>query len=87
LVLRKMMLLSRVSVAQNPENAVAFSKSIITNVHNNKKENGHQTVSVFFLWLREEDSELWFCAEWVRVAGCGSAKPVKMLSHFPKLSF
>jgi len=37
LVLRQMVLLSRVPVAQNLENADAFSKSIITNVHNNKK--------------------------------------------------
>ena len=39
---------------------------------------------MFSFWLREEDSELWFCAERVRIASNTSAKPVKMLPLFPK---
>ena len=38
------------------------------------------------MWLREEDSELWFCAERVRVIGYCQRKTLKMLAHFPSPS-
>ena len=48
----------------------------------NENEKGHPLGCPFLFWLREKDSELWFCAKRCCCPALSQRKTLKMLPHF-----